>query len=151
MPGLPTQAEIDEYYASYPPQYVSCRTFRHGPERPYRVEDGRTKDKRHGEVTVIRLCACGRFVFRTYRVTAAGSLAYLSDRTYTKYPKGYLAPKGVGFEKELINGKAVEAEIAALAQAAQDLTQAAQPAEKPAAKARKSPARKTTTKRTTRT
>jgi hypothetical protein len=143
MPGLPTQEEIDEYYASYPPEFVKCRTFRHGPEKSYRVEDNRTKDRRHGEVTVVRVCACRRFVFRTYRVTSLGSLAYLSDRTRAKYPKGYLALKGAGFDKDLINARAVDAEIAELEQADKALKAAAAPAVKPA--------RKASSKRTTRT
>jgi hypothetical protein len=103
----PTDTELHEFYASYPTAYAQCRTWKHGPERPYTVE---RPNGRNGVIEVTRVCQCGRLVTRVF--TAA--YQRLPEQTRVVYPSNprYLALPGTGgVDRDLIARRAIEGDI----------------------------------------
>lgn len=87
----PSRVDVEAFYADYPVEYAACRTFGHGPERPYAVE---RPNGPNGIVVVTRICRCGRLVARTY--TAAGRrIPSATVVTVPNEPRYYALP-GMG-------------------------------------------------------
>jgi len=87
----PSRADVEAFYADYPVEYAACRTFGHGPERPYAVE---RPNGPNGIVEVTRICRCGRLVTRTY--TAAGRRATAATKVAAPNKPRYYALPGMG-------------------------------------------------------
>jgi hypothetical protein len=106
----PTKREVAEFHRDYPTNYAACRTWGHGPERPYTVE---RPNGSNGVIEVTRICRCGRLVTRVF--TAA--YQRIPGATRTVYPDEprYLALPGTGgVTKSLIAKRAVAGEVEAI-------------------------------------
>jgi hypothetical protein len=102
----PNRADIETFYAEYPVEYAACRTFGHGPERPYAVERPHGP---HGIVEVTRICRCGRLVTRTY--TATGRRIPTATRVASPTRPRYYALPGMGrVDAARIARRAIEAD-----------------------------------------
>lgn len=91
-------------------RYAQCRTWRHGPERPYAVN---RPNGPNGIIEVTRICACGRLVTR--RFTAA--FQRIATATTVVYPSNprYLALPGTGgVDASRIAARAIEGELKVL-------------------------------------
>ena len=113
MAETPSLEEIEDFHRQYPAVYAVCRTFKHGPEKPYSVE------RPPGRIEVTRVCACGRRVTRVY----TPNYVKLVDETRVAYPRGYLAPKGSGgVDKPVMAEKAITHEQEELHQSIEGAT-----------------------------
>lgn len=102
----PSRADVEAFYTEYPAEYAACRTFGHGPERPYTVEHPHGPD---GIIEVTRICHCGRLVTRTY--TATGRRLPTATRVVSPTKPRYYALPGMGrVDTARIARRAIKAE-----------------------------------------
>ena len=108
----PSSEDVAKFYSDYPSEYAKCRTWKHGPEKPYAVNRPNGK---LGNIEVTRICQCGRLVTRVY----TASYERLTDKTRVIYPTEprYLALPGMGeVDRAEMARVAIEGELAALEQ-----------------------------------